>query len=153
MSSDASTTTSQTPRQEALDRTLESFPAMFLPRILGIEHLRSVLADSRQRVRDSHKAQMATLGQKEPAEADDMGGIEISGDKTINHYHQGEAKPASPVAANGSLASKLLVGAALAAGGAGAGYVVNDLLSSPPVASTPAVDTDTDSLTDVVFPK
>ena len=113
MSNTASKDTSQSPRQEALDRVLESFPATFLPRLVGVEFLQNMLGDARSRVKDSHRAQMKALGQ-EASEGEDVG-IRVAGDTHINISAAAQAeKP--------SMLKKLLPFAiAAAVGGGGVG--------------------------------
>jgi hypothetical protein len=117
MSNDASTATSQTPRQEALDRTLEAFPAAFLPRLISVGFLRDMLSDARDRVKDSHRAQMAALGQ-EATESEDVGGINVQGD-TTNHIHV--AAPIAAAAKSGLLKKLLPYAMAVCLGGGIAG--------------------------------
>lgn len=68
-------------------------------------------------------------------------GVSI-GNETHNHYQAG-SKGLGPL-------GKLIVAASLLAGSAGVGVLINELLSTDPPA---AVDTDTDTATDVTFPE
>lgn len=97
MSNDGSTSASQTPQQELLDRLVEQSPSLGMPRLVGIDHLQSMLADARNRVKDSHRVQMKALGEKpeELAKGDDMG-INVAGDTNITIH----TPPASPSAAS-----------------------------------------------------
>lgn len=88
-----------------------------------------------------------------PDEAGEMK-ITSAGNVTIN-YAQPEAAPsgsqqpsvAHKPKAGGGWLPKLLLLASLAGGGAGVGYIVNDLLKPS------SVDTDTDTITELDFPQ
>lgn len=90
MSNAESTSAGPALRLEALERLVEQTPVLGLPRLVTVEHLRSSLASARKRVDDSHAMQQEKLRQVlnlEPAAAaseDDMGGISVAGDTTIN---------------------------------------------------------------------
>lgn len=127
MSSDASTNAGQTPRQEAWDRALEQLPAWGIPHLVGIEHLRSMLSAARGRVRDSHRMQMQTLAKTTGNDigdaaadipgADDMGGITVAGDTTINITPQPAVnQPASVTAAVKSRVWPIVLAAVLSGG-------------------------------------
>lgn len=85
--------------------------------------------------------------------SDDMAGISI-GNEVHNHYQgapQTETTQATVSQAGGGTLGKMLLGAALLAGGAGAGaFAVNALDQDKPPA---AADTDTDTTLEVTFPK
>lgn len=127
MSSDASTNAGQTPRQEAWDRALEQLPAWGIPHLVGIEHLRSMLSAARGRVRDSHRMQMQTLAKTTGNDigdaaadipgADDMGGITVAGDTTINITPQPAAnQPAAVATAVKSRVWPIVLAAAMSGG-------------------------------------
>lgn len=96
-----------------------------------------------------------------PANEEDGMGVNIGNE---NHYHvELKEPPASPTVTpaqpvpvptastgNGMLPT-LLVGAAMLAGGAGLGYIVNDLLRPTPADTTPSPTTGTDLDTDTVM--
>ena len=110
----------------------------------------------RGRVKDSHRFGMTTAGMKEeqmaPSTSEDedenMGDIIVTGDVYGNRAIEAlQGQPPSTGPRSLGILSKLIVAASLLAGGAGAGVLVNEFLSSDPPA---AVDTDT--ATDVMFP-
>lgn len=84
---------------------------------------------------------------------DDMAGISI-GNEVHNHYQgapQTETTQSAVSHTTGGTVGKMLLGAALLAGGAGAGaFAVNALDQDKPPA---AADTDTDTTLEVTFPK
>lgn len=157
MSTEESTSVSQTPMQEALDRAAESFPAFLMPRLVGVDHLMRTLSSARRRVDDSHKLQMAKLKETlgyEPnnegtaPEEEDMGGISVAGDTHITIAAPPEKTTALPAVTDKakSLLPKFLVAASLLGGGSGIGYIIADLMKSQPA---PTADTDTDSVTEI----
>jgi len=92
----------------------------------------------------------------------------VAGDKTITetHHHHHAAPPAAIVpdkpaptpastpsapATNNGLLPMALVGVAMLAGGAGLGYIVNDLLKPTPPGAV-GTDTDTDTTVDINLP-
>lgn len=91
-------------------------------------------------VEDQVRAQQLEAGYG-PGEADDDMGVSIG--NTFNNTYQ------VPEKSKGSLLKKLVVGAVTLAAGGAAGFATSLLLGSaePPPA---AVDTDTDTLTDVM---
>lgn len=115
--------------QEVADRLLDQSPAWGLPRIFSGLHLQSMLHDCRQRLHDSHKLQMKTLG-GEASEFDEMGSTIIARDVTVN-----QPTPAKKIG------SALLAAASVATGlatGAGGLAVLQWWLNRP---ETPAVQT------------
>ena len=89
MSNVASTSGSQTPQQEILDRMAEESPAWFLPNLVGLQNVRASVNAALNRVKDSHKLQQQVLAKQNgiPADEaapseDDMGGINVQGDTT-----------------------------------------------------------------------
>lgn len=119
ISNEESPKSGETPLQQVQDRIAEVAPAWGVSHLLGIENVRSMLADARQRTRDSHQAQMKVLGVETPNQEPDMGGITVQGD-TTNTYHI-----TSPTQVQGSpitrVASKLIPLALTLVLGSGAG--------------------------------
>lgn len=124
-SNEESPKSGETPLQQVQDRIAEVAPAWGVSHLLGIENVRSMLADARQRTRDSHKAQMKALGVDTPNQPDDMGGINVQGD-TTNHISITAPTQGSAFT---KVASKLIPLALTLALGSGAGIAGSWLLS------------------------
>lgn len=149
MSSAASKSDSQTPRQnllsQAAERLADQSPSLGLPRLLAIDFLQGLFGDARARTKDSHRVQMEALGVKpeELAKSDDMG-INVAGDTIVNITAPPAAKdelirralPLITAAALGAIGTLLPLG----------GYILANLKSEPPAAVAPA-----DSAYDVLF--
>lgn len=157
MSSAESKSVGQPHRLEALERLVEQAPVLGLPRLITVEHLRSMLASARGRVNDSHRLQMESLSniagskagevkESQPTEDDEMGGISVAGDTTINIT----TTNAEPKAAEAGIVRKavggglrrmvvpLLLGAGLPAAGA-AGMAFYQWYTQRPAVVAPVV--------------
>lgn len=95
--------------------------------------------------------------QAQPKPANDDMNITSAGNVTITYQTPEDgpsgSQPASvalPPKAGAGWFSKTLVAASLLAGGSGVGYIINDLLKPTPAAAT---DNDTDTITELDFPK
>lgn len=126
MSSAESANAGATLLKEAAERLGEQAPSLGLPRLIALENMHNILSDSRKRVRDSHRVQMAALGHK--AEEGDEMGINVAGDTHISITQ--------PAGGGDSMLKKALpVCAALLAGSTlpVAGFFLNQWLNKPAV--------------------
>lgn len=147
------------PLDQIAERAAEAAPVAILPRLLAIKDMALSMASYRRRVDDGHRMGARALGMedivKESAAkaGDDMGDIFVCGDISTTQAAQPQLAPAAAQAApaaSSSMLTKAAVGAALLAGGAGAGIVADKLLDGPN--QPPAmVDTDTDTDTNTHF--
>ena len=164
MSTAESTTTSQTPVQEALDRAAESFPAFLLPRLVGVDHLWKSLGSARKRVDDGHTMQMKKLaetlgfeGQENAAASeDDMGGISVAGDTHITITPPPEKPTPATVEKAKSWLPAIALAVSMLGGGTGLGLFLSHILKPQPAAQQSAVpntDTDTDTVMVIDFPE
>lgn len=171
--------TDKTAVQEAAERLADQAAAWGIPRLVATQNQQAMWADARQRTHDAHRAQMKALGVDLPeSAAEPMGdifvvrNIDLSRPGTVRlGKHEitrpetaSDREPENPPDSSGSqpvpvapepkagagwLTTGLLV-ASMLGGGAGVGYIVHDLLQQPAAVSS---DTDTDTITELDFPK
>lgn len=140
--------TQQSPTQEAAERIGEAMPGLVLAaHVAALDNQRSMLADARKRVSDSHRWHAKGLGMPDPGEqtGEDMGAIVITGDiygsdserivRALQGVHGLSEQPAanatvpspgapSPSAAPSARWPKALALAAALVGGSGIGAAV-----------------------------
>lgn len=99
---------------DAFRRIEEHSPVWMLPRLISTQHLHKTLQEARQRVRDSHAAQMNLVG-VDVANSSDGGGISVQGDTTV--FNLGDASKAG----SGLLKKAIPLALAAIAGGSALG--------------------------------
>lgn len=151
MSAAVSESSSQAPKQEALDKALDQAPVLGIPRMIGVANLWATLSDARKRVQDSHALQMQKLAEvtggavPESAE-DDMGSFSVQGDTTVtNHITQLPAPVKAVIPPVVKYVAAMLTGAGLPLLGWALNYWIDQKTKpqEPPAVVAPAEDTDT----------
>jgi hypothetical protein len=153
MSSSNGPNTSPNGSTQSVRASLEEAAEEFLPGMARLEEAKKAVMvdDLRRLVRDDREAvrryrEKTVFGQDTPSSTEEppVGNLVVA--ETIHFEERATPRPPKGL----GIVGKLLVAASLLAGGAGAGVLVNELLSPDPPA---AVDTDTDTTTDVTFPE
>lgn len=133
--------------KEVLERLTEQAPVLGLPRLITVDHLNKTLRDARQRVADSHAAQMKSLGYEAGAAEGDDVGISVAGDTHINIT-------SPPAKEGGAMLRKVLpTVAALLAGSAlpVAGFLLSRYLDGKNAPAPASPSSPADSAYEVLF--
>jgi hypothetical protein len=135
--------------EEIQDRAAEWAPTKQIPGLAMMKHFILSMSDSRKRINQSHADGREALGlspMEEGTEArteDEMGNIEVSGDRTETHHHYPAAAAKAAVAAATGTGILPILATGLAAAGltwAGMGGLTDSTETTPAIENT---DTDT----------
>lgn len=150
---------SKTPIQEIGQRTAEAAPGLAaIAKLIATKEHEQILADARQRVRDSHRMHARALGMEDVVSDQHQEGAaasskymicgDVYGDEAAKQVFAGQSSQSntagateSPAASKMGLLAKAALAAALIGGGAGVGagvpYLLSILQQQP---ETPAVE-------------